>query len=227
MLMEHQLIPWVSLDFTRVKDDDIGVPDEQVIMMNTQQSSFLGRAGAEAMKALPNGHVVALGSGGGEVSILSGQVWLTRAGDPDDYFLGAGESFQVRGSGETLIETWQQGAPALIAWRPRSLIQRVRDRFSKSCERCWDLMDPARRLGIGSAAALAAIVVAGLLFGPHSQARSRELATRPAAPALLHNAGVGAVRATETRGSLADGNDTRDRAQGAAKQARRRTPGAA
>ena len=49
-------------------------------MMNTQQSSLLASAAPEALKALPNGHVVALGTGGGEVSILSGQVWLTRAG---------------------------------------------------------------------------------------------------------------------------------------------------
>ena len=50
-------------------------------MMNTQQYSatFLGAIDAEAVRALPAGHVVALGNGGGQVSILSGQVWLTAA----------------------------------------------------------------------------------------------------------------------------------------------------
>jgi hypothetical protein len=220
-------MPWVSLDFSSDNDDDNDLASEEVVMMDTQQSSFLASASSEALKALPMGHVVALGAGGGEVSILSGQVWLTRAGDLDDHFLGAGESFQVRGSGEILVETWSRSGPALIAWRPRSLIERVRDRFSESCERCWELMSPSRRVGIGSVAALAAIVVAGLLFGPVSEARSRALAARPAAPALLHNASVDAARATETQGSLADGNDSRDRAQGAAQQARRRAPGAA
>ena len=196
-------------------------------MMNTQQSSLLASADPEALKALPNGHVVALGTGGGEVSILSGKVWLTRSGDPDDHFLGAGESFQVSGEGEALVEAWGPDELALIAWRPRSILQRVRDRFTGSCERCWELMNPAGRIGIGSAAALAAILVAGLLFGPLSEARSRALATQPSVSSLLHNANVDATRATVTQGSLADGNDTRDRAQGFAQQARRRAPGAA
>lgn len=196
-------------------------------MMNAQQSSFLASASNAALRALPAGHVVALGAGGGEISILSGQVWLTRSGDPDDYFLGAGESFRVHGSGEALVETWSGSGPALIAWRPRSLIQRIRDRFSKSCERCWELMNPAGRVGMGSAAALAAILAAGLLFGPVSEARSRALAARPVVPAVLHNASVDATRATATQGSLADGNDTRDRAQGIAQQARRGAAGAA
>ncbi|MGZ5130957.1 MAG: DUF2917 domain-containing protein [Caldimonas sp.] len=179
------------------------------------------------MRELPAGHVVALGSGGGEVSILSGQVWLTRAGDPSDHVLVAGESFHVSGAGETLVETWSRGAPALIAWRPRPLMQRVRDRFTRSCERCWDLMNPAGRVGMGSAAALAALLAAGLLFGPVSDSRVRALA-RPSAPtALLHNAVSGAAGATETRGSLADGSDTGDRSRGAAREARRGAPGAA
>ncbi len=196
-------------------------------MMNTQQSSLLALADPEALRALPNGHVVALGTGGGEVCILSGQVWLTRSGDPDDHVLGAGESFQVRGEGEALVEAWGPGELALIAWRPRSILQRLRDRFTGSCERCWELMNPVGRVGIGSAAALAAILVAGLLFGPLSEARSRALATQPSVSSLLHNANVDAMRATVTQGSPADGNDSRDRAQGFAQQARRRAPGAA
>ena len=196
-------------------------------MMNTQQSSILASTSTEALRALPAGHVVALGNGGGEVSILSGQVWLTRSGDPDDHFLGAGESFKVRGDGEALVEACGASAPALITWRPRSLLQRVGERFTGTCERCWELMNPVGRVGIGSAAALAALLVAGLLFGPLSEARSRALAARPAASSLLHNANVDAARVTEMRGSLADGNDTRHRAQGLAQQARRRAPGAA
>ena len=196
-------------------------------MMNTQQSSILASTSTEALRALPAGHVVALGNGGGEVSILSGQVWLTRSGDLDDHFLGAGESFKVRGDGEALVEACGASAPALITWRPRSLLQRVGERFTGTCERCWELMNPVGRVSIGSAAALAALLVSGMLFGPLSEARSRALAARPAASSLLHNASVDAARVTEMRGSLADGNDTRCRAQGLAQQARRRAPGAA
>ena len=196
-------------------------------MMNTQQSTFLGSASAAAVRALPAGHVVALGSGGGEVSILSGRVWLTSAGDPSDHVLGAGESYRVGYSGATLVETWSRGAPALISWRPRSLVERVRDHFARSCERCWELMSPAGRVGIGSAAALTAILVAGLLFGPVSEARVRALAKPVAPSALLHNAVGGAAGATAIRGSLAYGNDTGDRARVAAQEARRRAAGAA
>ena len=74
-------------------------------MMNTQDSSstFLGSVDPQAVRALPAGHVVALGTGGGRVSSLSGRVWLTSGSDPDDHFLGAGESFDVRDSGPTLV----------------------------------------------------------------------------------------------------------------------------
>ncbi|MEO5883527.1 MAG: DUF2917 domain-containing protein [Caldimonas sp.] len=102
--------------------------------MNTQQSSatFLGSIDPEAIRALPAGHVVALGTGGGQVSILSGRVWLTSGGDPSDHVLGAGESFDVGDSGQTLVETWSSsGAPAVIAWRPRSVGERLRDRLAR------------------------------------------------------------------------------------------------
>lgn len=217
----------VSLDLPSEIGDDSGVANEEVVMMNTQQSTFLGSASPAAVKALPAGHVVALGTGGGEVSILSGRVWLTSAGDPSDHVLGAGESYRVRDSGATLVETWSRGAPALIAWRPRSLVERIQDRFTRSCERCWELMNPAGRVGIGSAAALAAILAAGLLFGPVSDARVRALAKPVAPSALLHNAVGGAAGATATRGSLADGSDTGDRARASSQEARRRASGAA
>jgi Protein of unknown function (DUF2917) len=205
---------WVSLDLTCSRDDDDGVVNEQVAMMNTQLSStFLGSVSAEAARALPAGHVVALGTGGGQVSILSGRVWLTSTGDPSDHFLGAGESFDVRDSGQTLVETWSRGAPAVITWQPRTLVERFRDRFTRSCARCWDLVNPAGRIGIGSVAAVAAFVVAGALFGPVSEARVRALAASVGPSVVLHNA---------DRGS-----DTRDRTPGLAPQAGRRAPGAA
>ena len=191
-------------------------------MMNTQQSStFLGSVSAEAVRALPAGHVVALGTGGGQVSILSGSVWLTRSGDPDDHFLAAGESFAVRDSGQTLVETWSQGAPAVIAWQPRTLLERLGDRFA----RCWELVNPAERVGLGSVAAVVAFVIAAALFGPVSDARVRTLAAPAGTSAVLHNADRGAAGAA--RGTLADGIDTGDRTPGLAPEADRRAPGAA
>ena len=198
-------------------------------MMNSQQysSTFLAAIDPEAVRALPAGHVVALGTGGGQVSILSGRVWLTSGGDPSDHVLGAGESFEVRDSGQTLVETWSPGGdPAVIAWKPRSFAQRLSDRLAHSFGRCWDLVNPTRRMGVGTVAAVAALAVASALFGPISEERSRALAARPAGAAVLHNADRGAARPAP-KGALADGSNTGDRPSGLAHQAHRRAPGAA
>jgi len=193
--------------------------------MNPQpySSTFLGAIDLEAVHALPAGHVVALGHGGGQVSILSGRVWLTSGGDPSDHVLGAGESFEVRDSGQTLVEAWSPGGdPAVIAWKPRSLAQRLLHAF----DRCWDLVNPVRRMGVGTVAAVAALAVASALFGPISEARVRVLAEPSAGAAVLHNADRGAAWA-EPRVVVADGSDTGDRPSGLACQAHRRTPGPA
>ena len=84
MRLKHQSMRWVSLDLTSSRDEDEGLVNARVAMMNTQQSSatFLGSVDPQAVRALPAGHVVALGTGGGRVSILSGRVWLTSGRDP-------------------------------------------------------------------------------------------------------------------------------------------------
>jgi hypothetical protein len=219
----------VSLDFPSSRDDHDGVVNAEVVMMNTQQYSatFLGSLDAAALRALPAGHVVALGTGGGRVSILSGQVWLTSGGDPSDHVLGTGESFEVRDSGQTVVETWSRGDPALIAWKPRSLMARLHDRFLHSFGRCWDLVNPSRRMGLGTVAAVAALAVASALFGPLSEARVGAILRAPAAHTalVLHNAERGAAPVA-SRGALADGSDTGYRASDIARQADRRARGA-
>ena len=197
-------------------------------MMITQESfTFLGSVDAQAVRALPAGHVVALGTGGGQVSILSGRVWLTSGGDPSDHVLGAGESFAVGDAGRTLVESWGRGgAPAVIAWQPRSLAARLRDRLAGAFGRCWDLVNPARRMGLGTVAAVAAVAVAGALFGPLSESRVRHFIAPAASAAVLHNPDRG-VAPGATRGALANGSDTGTRTPGAARPADRRPPGAA
>ena len=196
-------------------------------MMNTQESKFTAGAFPESAKALASGEIMTLGTTGGEVRILSGRVWLTSSGDLDDHMLGAGDSLRVAAAGPTLVEAWDRGAPAWIAWRPRTLIERARDRVSGTWSRCWDLMNPLGRLGVGTAAALAGLIAAGLLFGPLSEARVRNLIRPAISAAVLHNAGGVAVGASQTRGNLADGSDTRDRSSRAAQEARRGPPGPA
>ncbi len=94
--------------------------------MNTQQSSAGSKAAESQIRAVPAGRVLALEGGGGEVSVLSGRVWLTRAGDLDDHVLGPGESIDVKTSRGTLIEAWGRNASAQIVWRPRSFVERLR-----------------------------------------------------------------------------------------------------
>ena len=196
-------------------------------MMNTQQLPSPAGDSRETAKTLASGQVMTLGTGGGEVKVLKGRVWLTSSGDLDDHVLEAGDSFRVAGSGPTLVETWDPRVSARIAWRPRPLQHRLRDAVAGPWGRCWELMNPAGRVGIGTVAALAAVLAAALLFGPLSEARVRALARPATSATLLHNAGRVALDATPPRGALADGSDTRDRSSRPAQEARRRAPGAA
>ena len=171
-------------------------------MMNTQEfsSTFLASVtDAQAVRALPLGHVVALGTGGGQVSILSGRVWLTSGGDPSDHVLGAGESFAVRDSGQTLVETWSRGGdPAVIAWRPRSFGQRLRDRFAALGRPRWGLSSAARRVGIGTLAAVAAFSSSPGFGSISDRGRLRPRRARGrTATAVLHNAERAAPTARE------------------------------
>jgi len=174
------------------------------------------------------GNVLPLGSAGGRLEVLLGRVWLTRAGDRDDHFVDSGQALDVP-SGRSLIEAWGGAEPAVVAWRPASAWQRLVGAVRSVFVRCWDIVDPARRVGVGSLAAVVAVVAGALVFGPLSDARTRELA----APASLHNSGVGTrSRVTpdaESRGGIqadaAFGNSGRSRS--AAQETRRRPAGPA
>ena len=191
-------------------------------MLNSQQSRARSRPAAEAAQRLIEGRALSLGGHGGEMSVVSGRVWLTRAGDERDHVLGVGESIRIGGPGSAVVEALGRGAE--IAWRPHTLAAQLRARVLGVCDRCWNLVDPLRRLGIGVVAALAALSAGVLVFGPVSEARARALATAPVA--VLHNdASAGAAAAP--RGSLANGSDSRARPRPAAKEAGRRAPGAA
>jgi hypothetical protein len=197
-------------------------------MMNTQQIDASGSDFDASIRTLSAGEVVALGHSGGRLDVLDGQVWLTRSGDMDDHVLGSGATFAVPSSGGVLVEAWSVGRPARIAWHPRSLTERVVDMFRTAFSRCWDLVDPARRVGIGATAAVVALLVGGLLFGPLSDARALALA----GPALLHNGtamnDAARSNAAATRGQAGDaGPGTGERAHRAAQEARRGAAGAA
>jgi len=45
----------------------------------------------------------------GEFAVVSGRVWVTRRGDPDDYVIEPGQRFVVKASDEVVIEPWHAG----------------------------------------------------------------------------------------------------------------------
>jgi hypothetical protein len=174
-------------------------------MMNTQESWFLYRGASH------------LGNHGGTLRVEAGQVWLTRSGDPDDHFLRAGDTIRVP-PGDVLVESWNASTPARIVWEPLGRFERWRSRFQATCAQCWDFVDPHRRIAIGSAAAAAALLAFGLVFGPLSSARAAALAEAHASGTVLHN---------PVQERATDGRAAGERGRIIAKEARRGAAGAA
>ena len=162
-----------------------------------------------------------------------GRVWLTRAGDLDDHVVESGESFDGPGVG---ADAWSRpgttARPALIAWQPTHAASSASARALRAVfGRCWDIVDPARRIGVGSVGGgRSRCSRAALLFGPLSEARDAR-AARAAGGAFCTiapaPARIGADAGTRTGPSTDVSADARDRARVAAQEARRRAPGAA
>src|SRR5205809_366498 len=105
---------------------------------------------------------------------------------------------------------------------------RVAARLRTMFGRCWDIVDPVRRVGLGTVAMVVALSVGAFLFGPLSEARTRSLAT----PTVLHNSAgartsIGLDAGTRTGSSNDVSADARERARNTAPEARRRAPRAA
>ena len=93
--------------------------------MNTQVIKSLGRVAPGAVRSLRAGRILPLGSTGGRLEVLHGRVWLTRAGDLDDHVIDTGQGLVVPPSGRALVEAWGDDEPALVAWRPRTWLDRI------------------------------------------------------------------------------------------------------
>ena len=180
------------------------------------------------LETLRGGSLLPLGAGGGRLEVLHGRVWLTRTGDLDDHVVDAGASLAVPADGASLIEAWDGSEPALVAWQPTPLADRLAAKVRAMFGRCWNIVDPVRRIGLGTVAMVVALSVGAFLFGPLSEARSRALA----APTVLHNSAgartsIGLDAGTRTGSSNDVSADARERARHTAQEARRRAPRAA
>ena len=98
-----------------------------------------------------------LGSAGGQLEVLHGRVWLTRAGDLDDHVVESGQTLSVPASGRAVVEAWDEAQPALVAWQPTPIVDRVGAGVRSMFGRCWDIVDPVRRIEVGAFAAVVAL----------------------------------------------------------------------
>ena len=193
--------------------------------MNTQLEASVPGPRRRHLEVLSGGRVLPLGASGGRLEVLQGRVWLTRAGDPADYFVDLGHSIVVPSTGRALVAAVDEAKPALVAWRPHRVAERIAAAARSMTGRCWEIVEPAPRIGAGALAVVVAMLVGSLVFGPVSDARTRTLAE----PLVLHNGAAANARldartlAHRPRPDAGAG----ERTGGAAQEARCSAPGLA
>jgi hypothetical protein len=191
-------------------------------MMNTQCSTAVSGLAAAPLQTLRPGSTFTLGPLGGRLEVLHGRVWLTRARDLDDHVVEAGQRVEIAPLARAIVQGLDDDDPSLIAWHPAGAVERVGNAVGAAFTRCWDIVDPARRIGAGAVAVAVALASGALLFGPLSDARTRALA----APPVLHNSDA-THRSVGLAGTRPQRSDdviaaSRLRARSAAQEARRR-----
>jgi len=65
------------------------------------------------------GDAAHLGRLGGELTVLDGRVWLTRANDLGDHFVEAGERVRLAVDDNAVIEPARAGSIVTVRWSPR------------------------------------------------------------------------------------------------------------
>ncbi len=53
----------------------------------------------------------------GDLKVLQGEVWITRAGDLSDHVLQAGETLHVQRGEQLSAGPWEAGKPVQLAWQ--------------------------------------------------------------------------------------------------------------
>ncbi len=71
------------------------------------------------VQRLASGQALHLGRLGGELIVVEGRVWLTRAGDLGDHFVEPGQKLRLAVNENAVIEPAKTGATATVRWYPR------------------------------------------------------------------------------------------------------------
>ena len=82
--------------------------------MNSQTYSHLGKASQMLLAA---GRPAVLARGEGELTVLTGSVWMTRHGDLDDHLLQRGDSVHIGLADRAVLESWERDLSATVQWR--------------------------------------------------------------------------------------------------------------
>lgn len=192
--------------------------------MNTQAVWGRSAPARRRLQTLRGGWVMSLGATGGRLEVMRGRVWVTRAGDLDDHVVESGDALEIPAWGEALVQAWDDAQPAVVAWQATSVGERAGSGVRSALGRCWEIVDPVRRIGAGALAAIVALLSGALLFGPLSESSTRALL----APTLLHNSAGARSSIGFAAGTRTGANDVSgERARVTAQEARRRAPGAA
>ena len=83
-------------------------------MMNSQTYSPLGAASQMLLAA---GRPAVLARGEGELTVLTGRVWMTRHGDLDDHVLERGDRVRIGWADRAVLESWERDLSATVQWR--------------------------------------------------------------------------------------------------------------
>jgi Protein of unknown function (DUF2917) len=83
--------------------------------MNTQIAA--NRSSASELHLAP-GQAAFVGRGAGELTVLTGRVWLTREGDLADHVLARGARVSIDWAERSVVESWERDQSASVQWRP-------------------------------------------------------------------------------------------------------------
>ena len=87
--------------------------------MNAQLDRNVQRPAAGTLLRVAAGQALPLGRLGGDLTVVDGDVWLTRDGDLGDHLLEPGQRMRLAVNDNAVIEPWHGGERIALRWNPR------------------------------------------------------------------------------------------------------------